>query len=229
MATVEDGARGFVVRGHTHLEPDAHAHALRDSNIYIYIYINRRSRRAKAWGLPLARSGSGVGCLSPVSLSLAARRTPEETETVKTERVITAAHSRVTVPRKTMKFSRWMFGVDPAETIQDTGWRSPKLRVELMHLSANRLISIPHGGVRGCVCHDRLSSYHDPQRRFSSGTPVSLSTNTCPHDDSNPDDQTGSHLMRFFIGILFKCSLAVFTDPSVASTDPLKEKSPHNK
>lgn len=43
-----------------------------------------------------------------------------------------------------------MFRVNPAETILDTEWRSPKLRAELMHLSANRLISIPHG-VCGCV------------------------------------------------------------------------------
>lgn len=34
VATVEDRARGFVVRQHTHLEPGAHAHALRDANIY---------------------------------------------------------------------------------------------------------------------------------------------------------------------------------------------------
>lgn len=34
VATVEDRARGFVVRGHTHLAADAHAHALRDANIY---------------------------------------------------------------------------------------------------------------------------------------------------------------------------------------------------
>lgn len=28
LATVEDGSRGFNARGHTHLEPDAHAHGL---------------------------------------------------------------------------------------------------------------------------------------------------------------------------------------------------------
>lgn len=50
----------------------------------------------KAWGASLARSGAGVGRLSPDPLSVAARRTSEETETVKTG-VITAAHSQETV------------------------------------------------------------------------------------------------------------------------------------
>lgn len=34
----------------------------------------------------------------------------------------------------------------------DTEWKSAKLRVELLHLSANRLISIPHSDVCECAC-----------------------------------------------------------------------------
>lgn len=68
VATVEDGARGFVVRQHTHEEPGAHAHALRDANLC------RRSGRATRGGLPLL-----VSRLSPDPLSLAHQRTETET------------------------------------------------------------------------------------------------------------------------------------------------------
>lgn len=81
-----------------------------------------------------------------------------------------------------MKFSRWRFKFNPAKTFLETEWGSPKLRAEPLHLSANRLISIPHAGVclcvslRACVyVHDRLSSHHDPQHpRFMANLSVGL-------------------------------------------------------
>lgn len=136
VATVEDGARGFTVRGHAH---EAHTHAFsRDANFMPRIWASN------AWGASLAVGNAWVSRLSPDWLSPAVCRTSVQTVTEWAPNYSFGSNpKRMSSSRQT---GEELSCAQRRCTCRETGW--------LVFLT-----------VRVCVCvlawQDRLWSYHD--------------------------------------------------------------------